>query len=263
MALLQQPLLAKHSVLRSMTPRNCTWRSPRLSASIAEFMVQQRLVLSCTVSRRLNHSVKTCRCAWVHSAKTPMNQVAALLSELLRKADGPSPCTLIPREPDATMRPSDLLLPASALQVSTPRGDDIHGGASEAEVSIEVATTLGVDTGPVGVHLASVRQMLSVRIVWGEATWFSLFAPRPTPHSSHPHTTRHHSDRGRRRSPGGRQLAPPGDQPPHLACAICGAAAHLSSDGGACDPCGWLQSPVEEWVGGGARAGTLQTLSGL
>lgn len=70
---------------------------------------------------------------------------------------------------------------------STPRGDAIDGAssgaggnASGAEEAIEVATTLGVDTGPAEEKLASVRRMLSVRILWGHLARFCLLPMRVT-----------------------------------------------------------------------------------
>jgi len=101
-------------------------------------------------------------------------QVAALL------ADRPlAQCAASSENPsEATLQPADLLAGAGS-QASTPRGADFDCDArSEAEETIEVATTLGVDTGPAEEHLASARRMLSMRIVWGEAIRFSLLPMR-------------------------------------------------------------------------------------
>jgi len=81
-------------------------------------------------------------------------------------------------ESEATLQPAELLDGAGS-QASTPRGSDFECDArSEAEETIEVATTLGVDTGPAEEHLASARRMLSMRILWGEAMRFSLLPMR-------------------------------------------------------------------------------------
>ncbi|CAE8629642.1 unnamed protein product [Polarella glacialis] len=47
-----------------------------------------------------------------------------------------------------------------------------------AEEALEVATTLGVDTGPAEERLACVRRMLSVRVVWGTNVCFFLLPLR-------------------------------------------------------------------------------------
>jgi len=117
--------------------------------------------------------------------------VAALLSELLAdesRKSKPASTDGCAEEGYATLRPGNATLLPGALQsaaepssqVSTPRGGDMDDGDREAEEAIEVATTLGVDTGPVEEHLASVRRMLSLRVVWGEAVRFSLLPLRAT-----------------------------------------------------------------------------------
>jgi len=60
--------------------------------------------------------------------------------------------------------------------VSTPRGHDRETCATED--AIEVATNLGVDTEPAEEHIASVRRMLSVRIVWHHLVRFCLLPVR-------------------------------------------------------------------------------------
>lgn len=101
-------------------------------------------------------------------------KVAALL------ADRPSvQHTSSPENPsEETLQPAEIS-GGGGSQASTPRGTDFECDArSEAEETIEVATTLGVDTGPAEEHLASARRMLSMRILWGEAMRFSLLPMR-------------------------------------------------------------------------------------
>eukprot|EP00927_Polykrikos_kofoidii_P006766 TRINITY_DN12741_c0_g1_i1.p1 TRINITY_DN12741_c0_g1~~TRINITY_DN12741_c0_g1_i1.p1 ORF type:complete len:910 (+),score=198.47 TRINITY_DN12741_c0_g1_i1:113-2842(+) len=57
--------------------------------------------------------------------------------------------------------------------VSTPRGS-----LCPEEEAIEVATCLGVDTEPAELRLASVRRMLSIRVVWGYQVKFFLLPLR-------------------------------------------------------------------------------------
>ncbi|CAE7561153.1 unnamed protein product [Symbiodinium natans] len=67
----------------------------------------------------------------------------------------------------------------SAL-VSSLLSEDLRSETSvdSAEEAIEVATTLGVDTGAAEERLASVRRMLSVRVVWDTAVRFFLLPLR-------------------------------------------------------------------------------------
>jgi len=81
---------------------------------------------------------------------------------------------------DATLRadPSSPLAAAPSPGSDSPRSD--IAGASDAEDALEVATTLGVDTAPAEERLASVRRMLSVRVVWGDTARFCLLPMRVT-----------------------------------------------------------------------------------
>ncbi|CAE7204946.1 unnamed protein product [Symbiodinium necroappetens] len=62
--------------------------------------------------------------------------------------------------------------------LATTRDLRSESSVDSAEEAIEVATTLGVDTGAAEERLASVRRMLSVRVVWDTAVRFFLLPLR-------------------------------------------------------------------------------------
>eukprot|EP00913_Durusdinium_trenchii_P034546 g32319.t1 len=55
---------------------------------------------------------------------------------------------------------------------------DERASLESAEDAIEVATSLGVDTGAAEERLASIRRMLSVRVVWDQAVCFCMLPLR-------------------------------------------------------------------------------------
>jgi len=89
---------------------------------------------------------------------------AEVLTRAVTEADLASPRS------NASARESNR---SAGSGVSTPRGEG-------PEDVLEVATTLGVDTEPVEERLASLRRMLSVRVVWGELVRFCLLPMRVT-----------------------------------------------------------------------------------
>ncbi|CAK9058269.1 Hypothetical protein SCF082_LOCUS31097 [Durusdinium trenchii] len=74
-----------------------------------------------------------------------------------------------------------LIVDGTHVQVPTesdPADCDERASLESAEDAIEVATSLGVDTGAAEERLASIRRMLSVRVVWDQAVCFCMLPLR-------------------------------------------------------------------------------------